>query len=135
MIELTYAGGDALVATATNVPFNEVSKHGCAERYNTGANNVTLTKVGQYLVTASANIAVPTGGTVGQIGLAIASDGETVNGKTMLATPAAVNEFFNVSAQTYVTVYPCCCVNVSLRNISGIDINVNNQNLTAVKIA
>jgi hypothetical protein len=44
----------------------------------------------RFKVTFGGNIAIPTGGTVGSISLAIAIDGEAVPATTMIVTPAAV---------------------------------------------
>jgi hypothetical protein len=44
----------------------------------------------RFKVTFGGNIAIPTGGTVGPISLAIAIDGEAVPATTMIVTPAAV---------------------------------------------
>ena len=43
----------------------------------------------QYLVDFGANIAIPTGGTVGAISLAITMDGATLPASNMIVTPAA----------------------------------------------
>ena len=44
----------------------------------------------RFRVTFGANIAIPTGGTVGPISLAISLNGEPVVETTMISTPAAV---------------------------------------------
>lgn len=44
----------------------------------------------RFKVSFGANIALPTGGTVGPISLAIAVDGEAVRATTMTVTPTAV---------------------------------------------
>jgi len=134
MVELTYIGADVTVPINNAVPFNNVLKSGCAERYTPGGNKITLVKPGRYLVTVSANVAVPTGATVGPVSLAIAADGDTEVGTVMISTPAAVEEFNNVSTQTYIDVYPCCCVSVTLKNVGAVDALVNNQNITAVRV-
>ena len=51
----------------------------------------------QYPVNFGANIAIPTGGTVGPISVAITIDGTTIPSSTMIATPAAVEQYFNIS--------------------------------------
>ena len=56
------------------------------------------------MVSYSGNIQIPTGGTVEAISLAIAIDGEPLQSTRMIVTPAAVENFFNVSAQAYVDV-------------------------------
>lgn len=89
----------------------------------------------RFKVFFSGNIAVPTGETVGPISLAIAVNGEGVGPTTMIVTPAAVEQFFNVASAIYLDV-PCgCCSQVSVRNISGIPVNVQNANLIVERVA
>lgn len=84
-----------------------------------------------YEVTFNANISIPTGGTVEAISLAIAIDGEIDPSSTMIITPAAVEQFGNVSADIIVTVpWTCSCSSVSVRNTSTQPINVQNANIT-----
>lgn len=84
----------------------------------------------RYQVTFHANIAVPTGGTVEEIQLAIAIDGEIDPSSIMRFTPAAVEEFGNVGADIIVSVPSLCrCSNVSVRNISTQPIEVQNSNI------
>lgn len=89
-----------------------------------------------YRVTFDGNIAVTTGGTVGEISVALQEDGETVNNAVATVTPAAVENFFNVSLDTFVTI-PCgCCVTVSVKNIStGTSIDVRNANIIFERVA
>ena len=79
-----------------------------------------------------ANIAVPTdpAGTVEEIRLAIAIDGEIDPSSIMAFTPAAAGVYGNVGADVLVSV-PCICgcSSVSVRNISDQPINVQNANL------
>jgi hypothetical protein len=83
----------------------------------------------RFKVSFGANIAVPTGETVGPISLAIAIDGEPVRATTMVVTPAAVEQFFNVSAGVYVDVPNSCCTTISVQNISTIPVEIENANL------
>ena len=78
----------------------------------------------RFRVTFGANIALPTGGTVGPISLAIAIDGEAVRATTMTVTPAAVEEFFNVFSSVFVDVPRGCCATISVKNITTDDIEV-----------
>lgn len=89
-----------------------------------------------YRVTFNGNIAVTTGGTVGEISVALQEDGETVTNAVATVTPAAVENFFNVSVDTFVTI-PCgCCVTVSVKNIStGTSIDVRNANIIFERVA
>jgi hypothetical protein len=104
------------------------------ERQRTGSAFVTLLPPGRYLVTFSGNIAVPTGETVGEISLGITQDGEVLGGSVMRATPAAVEQYFNVSTQHYVDTYCNCCVNVGVQNTGDIPVLVDNPNITVVRV-
>lgn len=89
----------------------------------------------RYLVSYSGNIQIPTGGTVGEISIAIAIDGETLASTQMIVTPAAVENLFNVSAQAYIDV-PCgCCATIAVQNTSDQAIEVQNANLIVVRVA
>lgn len=85
-----------------------------------------------YQVAFHANIAVPgdPAGTVEEITLAIAIDGEVDPSSIMRFTPAAVDVYGNVGADVIVSV-PCICRcgSVSVRNISTQPINVQNANI------
>ena len=89
----------------------------------------------RFMVTFGGNIAVPTGGTVGPNSLAIAIDGEAVPATTMIVTPAAVEQFFNVKSSVFIDVPKGCCITVSVRNISEDDILVQNANLIITREA
>lgn len=82
--------------------------------------------VREVLTAFGANIAVPTGGTVGAISVAFAIDGATVPYTTMTVTPAAVEEFFNVSRVSSVPIFRGCCQSITIRNISDQPITVSN---------
>lgn len=86
-------------------------------------------KSAEYLVDFGANIAIPTGGTVGPISVAIAVDGATVPASTMIITPAAVEEYFNVSRAINVPIWRGCCESVTIRNTSDQPILVQNANV------
>ena len=82
-----------------------------------------------YFVDFGANIAVPTGSTVGEISVAISLDGSTLPATQMIVTPAAVEEFFNVSRATNIGIWNGCCETVTIRNTSSIPILVQNANV------
>ena len=89
----------------------------------------------RFLVAFSGNIQIPAGGTVGEISVAIAIDGEPLQSTQMIITPAAVENFFNVSAQVYLDV-PCgCCATIAVENTSDQAIEVQNANLVVVRVA
>lgn len=97
----------------------------------------------RYQVTFNANIAIPTGGTVGPIAVALAISGEPILTSKAIVTPAAVDNYFNVTSTAIITVPKGCCFNVSVENVSegatptdpAPQINVQNANLTVARIA
>lgn len=91
--------------------------------------NCNRKKSANYLVDFGANIAIPTGGTVGAISVAISIDGSTDQSSIMIVTPAAVEQFFNVSRATNIDVWRGCCETVAIRNTSDQPILVQNANI------
>ena len=89
----------------------------------------------QYKVTFGGNIAIPTGGTVEEISIALTIDGEPLGSATMIETPAAVEEFSNVFGAVYIAVPRGCCLTVGVRNTSTQAINVQNANLIVERVA
>ena len=89
----------------------------------------------RFLATFGGNIAIPTGGTVEAISLAIAIEGEAVPATTMIVTPAAVENYFNVNASIYIDVSRGCCTRISIINTSTQDILVQNANLIIERVA
>lgn len=97
----------------------------------------------RYQVTFNGNVAVPTDGTVGPIAIALAIDGEPILTSRAIVTPAAVEDYFNVTSTAIITVPRGCCFNVAVENVSfgataadaATAINVQNANLTVSRIA
>lgn len=97
----------------------------------------------RYQVTFNGNIAVPEDGTVGPIAIALAIDGEPILTSRAIVTPAAIDEYFNVTSTAIITVPKGCCFNVSVENVSfgataadtPTAINVQNANLVVSRIA
>lgn len=83
----------------------------------------------QYLVDFGANIAIPTGGTVGEISVALALDGTTIPASTMIVTPAAVEQYFNISRAINAEIWRGCCETLSVRNTSDQPILIQNANI------
>lgn len=89
----------------------------------------------RFRVSFGGNIALPAGGTVGPISLALAINGEPVATTTMISTPAAVEEFNNVFSAIFLDVPRGCCSQVSVRNTSDQPIDVQNANLIVERVA
>lgn len=87
----------------------------------------------KYLISFNGNIAVPEGGTAGEIALAFTIDGETEYTTIAKSTPTAEGAYFSVSASKNI-VLPrgCCCENIAVENVSSTDqtILVDNLNVT-----
>lgn len=82
-----------------------------------------------YLVDFGCNISIPEGGTVEPISVAIAIDGSTIPSSSMVVTPAAVDEYFNVSRAINAHIWRGCCETVTVRNTSSQPIQVQNANI------
>lgn len=80
-------------------------------------NNPCSTKA-RYRVSFDGNIAVPTGGTAGEIQLALAIGGEIVPTSIAAATPAAVAQYWNVSGFAIIDVPAGCCYTIAVENAS-----------------
>lgn len=99
----------------------------------------------RYQVTYNGNIAVPEGGTVTPIALAISVNGEPRPTSEAIFTPQAVSEFGNVTSTCIVTVPKGCCFSVSVRYVDATTndatveptplIEVQNSNLVINRIA
>ena len=75
----------------------------------------------EYEVKWSGNIAVPTGGTAGEIQLALAVEGQIIPLTIAAATPAAVEQFWHVGGVKTIRVDFMCCPAVSIVNASVSD--------------
>ena len=129
------------VAENQNVLFTDsITCGNCSITHRDGSGLVTLRGTtnqcrARYKVSFGGNIAVPTGGTVGAISLALAIDGEALSSSTMIVTPAAVEEYFNVFGAMFVDVPKGCCLTASIQNISTQPILVQNANLIIERVA
>lgn len=152
MAEFTY---NPIQLVQPNQPILLNTTIGCPKGYvlhREGSGIVTLRGItnncfARYQVTFNGNIAIPTGGTVGPISVAIAIDGEPVLTSRAIVTPSAVapegptsTNYFNVTSTAIITVPKGCCFNVSVENTSesatpAPAINVQNANMTVSRIA
>ena len=98
----------------------------------------------RYEVEFNGNIAIPEGGTVTPIAVAITVNGEPRLTSRAIFTPAAVDQYGNVTSIATVTVPKGCCFSLSVRAVSGTDdptvtpapvINVQNANLRIKRTA
>lgn len=109
---------DQNVALNSDIPFDVVSipcNKGCVVPLAPGI--LTLksgaNQFARYDVTLQANIAIPTGGAVTPIAVAITLNGVPIADSVAIVTPAAVEDLWHVNTSATITV-PCgCCVSVS----------------------
>ena len=139
MAEYSYAALQTVEA-GQNVLFNEtpVAPSRCiVHRDSSGI--VTLRGLtncqcrARFRVSFGANIAIPTGGTVGAISVALAIAGEPLPASKAIVTPAAADNYFNVYIDTFVDVPAGCCVTVAVENTSDQAISVQNANLIVTR--
>ena len=129
------------VGANANVIFTDTVVSGsCSVLHRDGSGLVTLRGLtdqcrARFRVSFGGNIAIPTGGTVGAISLAIAINGESVATTTMISTPAAAEEYNNVFSAIFLDIPRGCCSQISVINTSDDDISVQNANLIIERVA
>jgi hypothetical protein len=132
--------GPVTVAAGQNVPLTETSvSGGSCIVHREGAGIVTLRGQtnqcrARYKVSFGGNIAIPTGGAVSPISIALSVSGEPLASATAIVTPAAVEDYFNVFTAVFIEVPRGCCVTVAVENTSTQAINVANSNLIAERV-
>lgn len=98
----------------------------------------------RYQVTFNGNIAIPTGGAVTPIAVALAVNGEPRQTSRAIFTPAAVDTYGNVTSTAIVTVPRGCCFTLSLRYVAADEdpattptpvIQMQNANLVINRVA
>lgn len=137
MAELTAVAVQTVSANG-NVLFTEdIGFRGCNRRYvyhRPGTGTVSVRGLSEKCynrirVFFGGNIAVPTGGTVGEISLAIAVNGEVIPSTEMVFTPAAVEVFGSVSNFATLDIPGWLPQSISVVNTGEEDVLVRNANL------
>lgn len=110
---------DQNVALNNTIPFNIVSipcNKGCVVPITTGVLTLkgnTSNRFARYEVDLQANVAIPEGGTVTPLAVAITLNGVVIPDSVAIVTPAAAEDVWHIHTTATVTV-PCgCCVSVS----------------------
>jgi len=110
---------DQNVALNGTIPFDVVSipcNKGCVVPIATGVLTLqggTCNKFARYEVKVQANVAVPTGGAVTPIALAITLNGAEIPDSIAIVTPTAAEDLWHINTSTTITVPAGCCVSVS----------------------
>ena len=109
---------DQNVALNNTVPFDIVSipcNKGCVVPITTGVLTLKAgaNKFARYDVTLQANVAIPEGGAITPLALAITLNGVAIPDSVAIVTPAAAEDVWHINTSTPITV-PCgCCVSIS----------------------
>ena len=106
---------------------------------------ITSNCFARYQVTFNGNIAIPEGGEVTPIAVALAVSGEPRLTSRAIFTPAAVDEYGNVTSTALITVPKGCCFSLSVEYVDATTddatvtptplINVQNANLVINRVA
>lgn len=97
-----------------------------------------------YQVTFNGNVAIPTGGAITPIALALVLNGEPRLTSRAIFTPSAVDEYGNLTSTAIIKVPKGCCFSLGVEYVSATAdptvtptpiINVQNANLTVSRIA
>lgn len=97
-----------------------------------------------YRVTYNGNASIPTGGAVTPIALALTVNGEPRTTSRAIFTPAAVEEYGNLTSTAIIKVPKGCCFSLSVEYVSASEdpavtptpvITVQNSNLVVDRIA
>lgn len=84
-----------------------------------GIPNCRCGSVARYNVTLNGNVAIPTGGAVTPIAMAITVSGELKQASKSIFTPAAVDEFGNITCTTAIEVPRGCCFAVAVEYVDA----------------
>lgn len=106
---------------------------------------ITRNCFARYQVTFNGNIAIPEGGEVTPIAVALAVSGEPRLTSRAIFTPAAVDEYGNVTSTALITVPKGCCFSLSVEYVDATTddatvtptplIEVQNANLVINRVA
>lgn len=130
------------VAVGQNLPLTETAaKAPACIVHRAGSGLVTLRGLtsgqcrARFKVSFGGNIAIPTGGTVGPVSVALSVGGEALNSATAIVTPAAVENYFNVFVAAFIEVPRGCCVTVAVKNTSAQAVSIAKSNLIVERVA
>ena len=114
------------VALNTAIPFLDSIPCNAGNVYHQNGSGIFILKgkgsncFARYEIEFTGNIAIPEGGAVSPIATAIVISGEQREGSRSILTPAAVDEYGNVTSRATVDVPKCCCFTASVEYVSGV---------------
>ena len=134
----TVAAGQNVLFTETAVPCNRgyiIHREGAGIVTLRGIVNNSCACFARYKVSFGGNIAIPDGGTIEPISIALAIDGEPIPTSSSIVTPTATGDYWNVFDSIFVTVPKGCCYTIAVENTSTQPINIQNANLIVERTA
>lgn len=144
-VQLIQPGAQALLETAIGCNRGLViHRPGSGILTLRGRVNNPCAQFARYRVAYDGNIAVPDGGTPGEIQLALAIGGEVVPTSIAAATPTVANAYWNVNGFAIIDVPAGCCYTVSVENASvsadpattpASALNLRNLNVEVTRLA
>ena len=122
-----YLSKDIVQAVSLNTPILFIDSIPCRKEYIIHSDNSgvfvlrgkTNNCFARYSVEFTGNIAIPTGGEVTPIATAIVVSGEERTGSRSITTPAAVDEYGNVTSRAIIDVPRGCCFTVAVEYVNG----------------
>ena len=122
-----YLSKDIVQAVSLNTPILFIDSIPCRKEYIIHSDNSgvfvlrgkTNNCFARYSVEFTGNIAIPTGGAVTPIATAIVVSGEERTGSRSITTPAAVDEYGNVTSRAIIDVPRGCCFTVAVEYVNG----------------
>lgn len=123
-----YLTRDSVETVSLNTPISFLDSIPCPNGnvYHQSGSGIFILKgktnncFARYEVEFTGNIAIPTGGAVSPIAVAITVNGEQRLGSRSIYTPAAVDEYGNVTSRAMIDVPRGCCFTVSAEYVSGV---------------
>ena len=138
MVELT-ANALQNVLPGQNALFTDVPVSDCNSGiiYREGSGIVTLRspvnncgRFARYKASFGANIAIPEGGAASTpLSLALAIDGQPIPTSSVIVTPAADGQFWNVYASIFINLPRGCCYTITVENTGTTAVDMQNLNL------
>lgn len=123
-----YLTRDAVETVALNTPITFIDSIPCNKGcvFHQSGTGILILRgktnncFARYEVEFTGNIAIPDGGDITPIATAIVVSGEQRQGSRSIYTPAAVDEYGNVTSRATIDVPRGCCFNVSVEYVSGV---------------
>lgn len=126
-----YLTRDAVESVALNSPIPFIDSIPCRKGYvyhQSGTGVFVLRGIvnnpqgcfARYNVEFTGNISIPTNGAITPIATAIVVSGESRDGSRSIYTPAAVDDYGNVTSRATVDVPKGCCFTVAVEYVNGL---------------